>query len=500
MHLAIGVLQLCSLLSLALAEDIPPYSPPATFENTAIVRSVDLGGATTQVTTTYQVRALQDGSQQYFFTLSADDAARVSWVEAKVKGNGTPLKLESTHADNVSLYGATLPKALKVNETATLVLTTIQSHASTPLPAAIRQGEPLYLKYTSDLYVLSSYNTIIQRLKLRTPTQKVKEYSSPKASKYADGDAMPYTKSATTITYGPFRSVPPWTEAAFLGETQENVTVHYELDSPYTTVKTFKRAAEVSHWGSNLNIQDNIWLKNDGAQLKGHFSRLEHIKQNVHVGTSQPHVIRDLVLHLPSGIRDPYIYDVIGNVSTTKFRPALPRRQTSSPLKRASPLERTSVLEIKPRYPLMGGWNYTFTMGYDLPLQEWAGYYVEKGAYVVAVPFLTPFPGATFDEVETKVILPEGAKLLEHYLPFAVDSEWEDRVLTYLDSVGRPSITFQKSNCTNEHVGMIYVAYSVDTNAHLQKPLTVATAAFAVFVLAMSLRRLDFTIHSKKLV
>lgn len=101
MHLAVGVLQLCSLLALALAADTPAYSPPATFENTAIVRSVDLGGATTLVTTTYQVRALEDGTQQYFFTLSADDVARMSWIEAKVKGNATPLQLESTHAECV---------------------------------------------------------------------------------------------------------------------------------------------------------------------------------------------------------------------------------------------------------------------------------------------------------------------------------------------------------------------------------------------------------------
>ncbi|KAG9037725.1 dolichyl-diphosphooligosaccharide--protein glycosyltransferase subunit 1 [Tulasnella sp. JGI-2019a] len=508
MHLArpwTSALQLCSLLSLALASDSLAFSPPINFENTAIVRSVDLGGATTQVTTTYQVRALKDGSQQYFFTLSAGDAARTSWMEAKLKGGSSPLKLESTHAaDNVFLYGVTLPKPLKVNETATLALHTLQSHASTPLPATIRQSEPLYLKYESDLYILSSYNTVIQRLKLRTPTQKVKEYSSPSSSKYASGDSMPYTKSATTVTYGPFRGVPSWTDATFQNDAKEQVTVHYELDSPYTTIKTLKRAAEISHWGSNLNIQDNIWLKNEGARLKGHFSRLEHIKQKVHTGTSQPHVLTDLVLHLPSGVRDPYIYDVIGNVSTSKFRPALPRRQTASSLSRLSPLERPSLLEMKPRYPLMGGWNYTFTMGYDLPLQEWAGYDQEKGAYVVAVPFLTPLPGATFDDVETKIILPEGAKLLEHRLPFPVDSEQEDKVLTYLDSVGRPSISFRKFNCTNEHAGMIYIVYSVDAKAHMQKPFTVAAAAFGVFMLAMSLRRLDFTIHShshsKKLV
>lgn len=67
----------------------------------------------------------------------------------------------------MSLYSATLPKPLKTDETATLVLSTIQSHASDPLPATIKQTEPLYLKYTADLYVISEYDTAIQRLKLR---------------------------------------------------------------------------------------------------------------------------------------------------------------------------------------------------------------------------------------------------------------------------------------------------------------------------------------------
>lgn len=82
--------------------------------------------------------------------------------------DGANAQLTSSFSrSHVSLYSATLPKPLKTNETATLVLTTIQSHASVPLPATIRQTEPLFLQYSSDLYVLSGYDTAIQRLKVR---------------------------------------------------------------------------------------------------------------------------------------------------------------------------------------------------------------------------------------------------------------------------------------------------------------------------------------------
>ncbi len=177
--------------------------------------------------------------------------------------------------------------------------------------------------------------------------------------------------------------------------------MHYKYDAPVTTVAKLERAAEISHWGSNLNIEDKMWIKNDGAKLKGHFSRLEHLKQNVARETAQQHIIRNILFHLPSGVRDPYVYDVIGNVSTSNFRPAVKRGN--------SPLERSSILDFRPRFPVLGGWNYSFTLGYDMPLEDWVGYDASTGQYVAAVPFLTALPGAAYDEVAVKIVLPEAA-------------------------------------------------------------------------------------------
>lgn len=124
---------------------------------------------------------------------------------------------------------------------------------------------------------------------------------------------------------------------------------------------------------------------------------------------AQSHILKNVILHLPSGVRDPYYDDLIGNVSTSHFRPASPEPRRTS-LKRTSPLERNSILELKPRYPLLGGWNYTFTIGYDMPLEDWASHDSSSAQHVVAVPFLTPIPGAAYDDVEVKIILPEKAQ------------------------------------------------------------------------------------------
>jgi len=135
--------------------------------------------------------------------------------------------------------------------------------------------------------------------------------------------------------------------------------------------------------------------------LKGHFSRLDHQTQS-YFKRPAPHVLSVLTLHLPAGIRNTYYYDLIGNVSTSKLRAAasVPKNQQGSQF---------SILELRPRYPLLGGWNYSFTLGWDAPLEDSASYDRHSGKYIVEVPIMSPIPGAVVSDAELVVILPEGA-------------------------------------------------------------------------------------------
>ena len=136
-------------------------------------------------------------------------------------------------------------------------------------------------------------------------------------------------------------------------------------------------------------------------RLKGHFTRLIHQSQSYY-NRIPPHVIPALTLHLPPGIHSTYYYDLNGNVSTSRVRvaPSVPK---------ASESKKYSTLEMRPRYPLMGGWNYTFTLGWDSPLADSAGYDASTGLYIVGIPVQTVIPGAVVNEAEVKIILPEGA-------------------------------------------------------------------------------------------
>ena len=117
-----------------------------------------------------------------------------------------------------------------------------------------------------------------------------------------------------------------------------------------------------------------------------------------------PQTLSSLTLDLPAGIYQPYYYDLIGNVSTSRFRPGRPSPPGS---KRPG---QPGWLELRPRYPIMGGWNYSYTLGWDAPLADSVKFDAGTGQYVLGVPFMTPIPGAAVNDAEVKIILPEGAQ------------------------------------------------------------------------------------------
>ena len=191
--------------------------------------------------------------------------------------------------------------------------------------------------------------------------------------------------------------------------------------------------------------------------------------------------ITSLALALPPKIHSPYFIDIVGNVSTSHFRPSSPALGLPSQRKKPA----TSLLELTPRYPLMGGWNYTFTVGYDAPLGEFVR---RRGSeYILAVPFLTPVKGVAVDDVTVSIRLPEGARSVPFlssalaltrrmcrnirvHTPFPVDTlefptqlpsfwpgEQEGYVKTYLDTTGRPTVVLKKANCGDRHGGDVLV-------------------------------------------
>ncbi|OCF76992.1 oligosaccharyltransferase complex subunit alpha (ribophorin I) [Kwoniella mangroviensis CBS 8886] len=482
-----SALALTTLLPLAIAINVPQ-----TYINTAIARTIELGGLTTQITTQYNIKPLDNSPGEYHLALAGENDFEPAWWEVSLGGK----KLEGRLLDESPPTVAIQLGKTKKDEVITLSLTQVLAHTSTPLPAEIEQRESQYLVWnTNSTYVDSWYPTDVERVKIRAPHPSILSYSSVPETYTRDNTI---TKSGGTLTLGPFHSLPPT-----LGTSQNKIaeqkpfSVHYETKDPVIGIRNLQRSAEVSHWGANLNIQDYIELVNEGPKLKGHFSRLAHQQSKFHASVPAQ-ILTGFTLKLPPTAHSPYYYDYIGNVSTSHFRQgSTPATVQKNKKVRTSPRIVEGTLELKPRYPILGGWNYSFTVGYDIPLGDVLKTDNEKNRKVLAVPFLTGLKDVVVDNAELKVILPEGASDVQVYTPFAVDSIEHSIHKTYLDTTGRYAITLKKTQSTENHAQNVYVTYHYPLSAQLQKPLTIASLVGSLFLLGMGLRRVNYSIEKK---
>lgn len=193
-------------------------------------------------------------------------------------------------------------------------------------------------------------------------------------------------KQGSKLTYGPFEAQPA---GAILP-----AQVRFEFTKPVTHVSELERDIEVSHWGGNIAFEERYTLYHRGANLSTLFNRVKWAQSQYYNPVS--YALKELKIPLQVGSEDPYFLDTIGNVSTSRFRSN----------------KREASLELKPRYPIFGGWKYPFTIGWNAN----AANFVRKtasGGYVFKTPFLEgpkQVEGVEYGLVNLRVLLPEGAE------------------------------------------------------------------------------------------
>ena len=210
--------------------------------------------------------------------------------------------------------------------------------------------------------------------------------------------------------------------------------------------------------------------------MKEQFSRLQYARNAY--ASPPTHAVTKLTIPLKNGARNPYYTDIIGNVSTSRFRPA---RGIAD-----------SHLEITPRFPVYGGWNYTFTLGWNVDLEKVAR--VTNSERILKLPFLEGPENIQYEKFIVNIILPEGArcptKLIDVnfrnvrvFTPQPPLSEERYLHHTFLDSLGRTGVKLEFENVVDEKRGKeIVVIYEYPRFAGLRKVIVVALGVFAVFV------------------
>lgn len=421
-------------------------------------RTIDISSQLVKITSKLTLENT-GGTPVKNFLLAIEEFAKnnVAFVGAKDSSSKDLRLVETTVKghDQVRFWRVELKDSVNAGSTATVTVETVLTKALQPYPTAITQQEDQLVKYNGNLYTYSPYLVASQKTNVIVNTKSVESFSKVK----------PFSQQDGAIQYGPYPNTKPFSE--------KELVIHYRNNSPFLTVTRVERLIEVSHWG-NIAVEEVIEIEHSGAKLKGPFSRYDY-QQDHHSG---PASVRSYKTLLPASASDVYYRDTNGNISTSNMK-----------------VKKDSVeLDLRPRYPLFGGWRTHYTLGYNVPSYEYL--YHTGNDYLLKMRIIDHiFDDMQVDELVTKIILPEGSTSVKVNLPYAVTRLPDSLHYTYLDTKGRPVISFTKKNVVENHIQDFQLRYTFPRLLMLQEPLLVVGFLYALFLCVIIYVRLDFSIH-----
>ncbi|KAF6813918.1 oligosaccharyltransferase alpha subunit [Colletotrichum sojae] len=463
-------------------EQLSTFKPPQVFKNANLVHIVSLEKNYVKETINVLIENVDKQAQdEYYLPFTTDQMSRIGGFEAKDKKDpeAGPFAVDAVEYDppsEIQYYKITLPTPLKAGSQQTLTISYFFLKAYGPLPASIAQDESQFLTYDFSVYAPSAYVTTKQKTEVKAHSSNIPDYTKLPGS----GDVKEFPqKAGSKLTYGPFDEKP----AGAVSPAQ----VRFEFTKPVTHVATLDRDIEVSHWGGNVAFEERYELYHRGANLSKLFNRVKWAQAQYY--NPNTYALKELRFPLKVGSADAYFTDAIGNVSTSRFRSN----------------KRESLLEIKPRYPVFGGWKYPFTIGWNSDAKNFVRIVERSGKYVLKVPFLEgpkQAEGVEYGKVNLRILLPEGATNVKFYTSIPQSSITESAVgvhHTFLDTIGRTSVTIKANNLVDEFRDReVFVTYEYSVASALRKPLIVFVSMTLVFVAAWVVGGLNPSIAKKE--
>lgn len=404
----------------------------------------------------------------YYLPFTADQMSRVGGIEVKDRKDpkAGPFTVEAAEIDpnsDLQYYKISLPEPLKAGAQQTIGISYYYLSAYNPLPAEIAQDDNQFLVYSFSAYAPSAYATSKQKTEVKAANGNIPDFTEL-PNKLTQ-------KAGNKITYGPFDDKP----AGAL----EPVEIRFEFTKPVNHVAELERDIEVSHWGGNVAFEERYTLYNRGANLSTLFNRVKYAQSAYYKPNT--YALKELKFPLRAGSVDAYYTDVIGNISTSRFRQG----------------NREAVLEIKPRYPVFGGWKFPFTIGWNSDAKN----YVRKvsgNSHVLKVPFLEgpqQAEGVEYQQIRVQILLPEGADNVKVFTSIPESSITENSVglvKTYLDTVGRTSVTLKARNLVDDFRGRdIIITYDYSFASSVRKPVMIFASFIAVVLAAWAVGQVD---------
>lgn len=436
-------------------------------ENRQLFRTIDLSKS--YVREFIAVNVYNDGNSDetdYIISVPPSLADDVAKMDVKESQHQEPLKvIKLTQDDHGVHYSAVLPEPLKPGQQIQLQLFLSFVDQLQPLPETIKQSEQQYIKYEGLKTFYSVYPTKSQTTRVKIMAQNMQELNM-------QDDSTQATEAEGGAQYGPFGPKESFDV--------EPIVLRYDYPLPIPRVDSLKRDIWISHVSNSISIEESYNLTNAGAKLDGSFSRTDFMSHHGKPSSASASII-ELPFTLPLYSEDVYFTDLVGNVSTSHFRGG----------------SEVSLLELRPRYPVFGGWNYNFTIGWTMPLNT-VSRTTGNDQFVVGLPLLNGPVDAQYEKLESNYILPEGAENVQVVSSEPALSQEDTVTFSYLDKKGRPSIKVTHKNFVDLHRGgIVFLKYTLPSSAASIKPVFIGSVIGAIFLAIFSLSQLDFSISKK---
>ena len=358
-----------SILALGIADRIQ------SLVNQEVSTVYTLQDATIDMKRTMTIRNIgTDSVDSFFVSFDKAFADRLGYLTAS-EGKKQLMLVNPSEATGTVGWKVKFAETLGPSASTTVTLNGIVGHAYKPFPEETLLLEGNLALISLPLRILSFYETEVEST-IVSGTKGVIAHAPPELR----------ASSVNEMVWKSEKTSPAFSTGI--------LKLHLTHSAGVANFESVNRRVEISHWGG-VQFFDNFALKNNAAKLEEEFSRIPFsIAKNMKGGTHPVEgLIKDVRAVLPRYARDVEYFDVIGNVTSSH----------------AARVGKTHILlELEPRFPLLGGWGSEYSISFGLP----ARHVLTEGddnTYRLSIPLNHPSAHIFSDKVNFEILLPEGA-------------------------------------------------------------------------------------------
>lgn len=427
----------------------------ATLKILSVDRLIDISSQMVKVTNKISFQnAGRDSVSNFIFTPDPAFVDNVAVIKGRVSDTDVALSISTTTFQGKKAWSVKFDQPVDGGKSAVVDIYYALIDYLKPYPTRITQKEKQFIKFIGNGYFYSPYPVTKVVTSVALGTKNVESYTRVEPVSYSDSHVL----------YGPYKDLGPFAVS--------EIEIHYENNSPFLIASQLVRHIEISHWG-NIAVEEEITLEHTGAKLKGPFSRYDY-QREPDSGLSSVKSFKTL---LPATATNIYYRDEIGNISTSNLYF----------------LENTVEVELRPRFPLFGGWNTKYILGYNVPSYTYL--YAKGDNYLLKMPLIDHiFDNMVIKEAIIRIVLPEGSHSIDLDLPYEATRLPDSLHYTYLDTIGRPVITIHKTNLVEDHIEPFELRYVFPKMFMLLEPLLIIGFLYILFLTVILYVRLDFSL------